>query len=389
MRVTTANIFGGIQRNLQNLAEDLHKVNASIASGQKYQSISDNPVEVGTLLGLNQEASQTSQFERNLEPALEWLQVTEATLSDINDLANASMTLAAQMATGTYNTAQRQAAAQQVQGYLEEVMQVGNTRFNGHYILSGYRTDTQPFAEGDWEVQAPVTYLRSGSTGVATSGGAYTGSASRSYVVEILSDGGAGVGTYQVSTDGGQNWTTPAVIPAGPVDLGDGVAVTFSGKWLSGDRFSTAVYRPMEYQGDAHNLEIAIAPNSSMVVNTVGSTAVGGDQDADDLFQILAKFKSGLESNDLTVIGDSLEALGEYQDNLNSIVAGLGASQERVTLKQDMYSNLKIELAEEISARGDTDLVEAANLLTTKEAAYEAALLASSKVMSLSLMDYL
>ena len=47
MRVTTPTIFNGIQNNLQNLAEDLQRVNASISSGKKYQSISDNPLDVG------------------------------------------------------------------------------------------------------------------------------------------------------------------------------------------------------------------------------------------------------------------------------------------------------------------------------------------------------
>jgi flagellin-like hook-associated protein FlgL len=389
MRVTTAAIFGNIQKNLQDLAGELQRVNASIASGQKYQNISDNPVEVGALLGLNREARQSSQFERNLEPAQEWLRVTEATLSTINDLVTASAAVATQMATGTYNAAQRQAAAEQIQGYLEEVMQTGNTKINGHYILSGYRTDTAPFAPQDFAIQEPVVYLKAGSTGAVTSGGTYTGSSSRTYVVEIVNGGGAGVGTYKVSSDGGQTWSSPQTIPAGAVNLGDGVQATLSGVWESGDRFSIAVYRPIAYQGDTHDLEMAIAPDSTMVVNTIGSTAVGGDGEPDDLFQILARLKSGLEANDLKVIGDSLAALRVYQNQLNSIVAGLGAAQERITVKQETYATLTSQLEKEISTRGDTDVVEAVNLLSTKEAAYQAALLASSKVMNLSLMDYL
>jgi len=389
MRVTTAAIFGSIQKNLQDLAGELQKVNASIASGQKYQNISDNPVEVGALLGLNREARQASQFERNLEPAQEWLRVTEATLSTINDLVTASAAVAAQMASGTYNAAQRQAAAQQIQGYLEEVMQTGNTKINGHYILSGYRTDTPPFAARDFEVQEPVVYLKPGSTGAVTSGGIYTGSSSRTYVVEIVEGGGVGSGTYKVSADGGQTWSAVQTIPAGAVNLGDGVQATLSGTWESGDRFSIAVYRPIAYQGDTHNLEIAIAPHSTMVVNTIGATAVGGDGEPNDLFLILARLKSGLEGNDLKVIGDSLVALRDYQKQLNSIVAGLGAAQERISMKQETYTTLTSQLEKEISQRGDTDVVEAVNLLRTKEAAYQAALLASSKIMNLSLMDYL
>jgi flagellar hook-associated protein 3 FlgL len=121
----------------------------------------------------------------------------------------------------------------------------------------------------------------------------------------------------------------------------------------------------------------------------VGSTAVGGDQGSNDLFQILAQLKSSLEANDPDEVGGSLDKLRSYQTHITSILAGLGASLDRVGMKENIYSSLKNELTQQISDRGDTDLVEAVNLLQTKENAYQAALLSSSKVMGMSLMDYL
>jgi flagellin-like hook-associated protein FlgL len=389
VRVTMPTIFNSIQGNLQNLAEDLQRLNISIASGRKYQSISDSPLDVGVILGLAQEGSQTVQYERNLETAKGWLSVTESALQNITEIVRASAALANQMATGTYNAAQRQAAAQQVQGYLEEVMQVGNTKFRGQHILAGFRTDTPPFIEGDWQVQSPVMHLKPGSTGTAVAGGVYTGAASRTYLVEVASGGGTGLGTYQVSMDGGQSWTNPAVIPAGPIALGDGVEVTLGGNWMAGDRFSIPVYRPIGYQGDTHNFEIAIGPQNRLVVNEVGNTAVGGDQGDNDLFQILVQLKSSLEANDPAEVGAYLEKLRSYEAHITSLLAGLGASLERVTMKESVYGSLKEELTRQIADRGDTDVVEAINLLKTKENAYQAALLSSSKVMGLSLMDYL
>ncbi len=389
MRVTMPTIFSNIQSNLERLAGDLQRVNASIASGQKYQSISDSPVDVGAILGLTTEENQTTQYDRNLETGKTWLSVTLSSLQDITDIVRVSMALANQMATGTYNASQRQAAAEQIQQYLEEIMQVGNTEIGGEHILAGFRTDTAPFLEGDWQVQPPVMHLNSGSTGTAVPGGVYTGTASRTYLVELVSGGGTGVGTYRFSVDGGQSWTAPAVIPAGPVALGDGVEVTLGGTWVAGDRFSIPVYQPITYQGDSHNFEIALGADSRMVINEVGSAAVGGDQGDLDLFQMLAQMKSSLEANDPAEVGVSLEKLGSYQAHITSILAKLGASLDRVAIKEEVYATLKNELTRQISDRGDTDLVEAANLLKIKETAYQAALLSSSKVMGMSLMDYL
>jgi flagellin-like hook-associated protein FlgL len=389
VRVTMSTIYTSIQSNLQRLAEDLQMINASMASGKKYQSINDSPVDVGAILGLTQEESQMVQYDRNLDTAKSWLSTTLSALQNITDMVQTSMALANQMATGTYNASQRQAAAQQIQGCIEEIMQVGNTELEGQHILAGYSTDSPPFVEGAWAVQSPVMYLQSGSTGTAMPGGTYTGDASRTYLVEVVSGGGTGVGTYRVSVNGGQTWTTPAVIPAGPVALGDGVEVTMGGTWVAGDIFSISVYRPIEYQGDTHDIEIAIGSQSRLVVNEIGSEAIGGDLGSNDLFQILAQLKGSLEANDSEEVGASLERLRAYESHITSILAGLGASLDRVAMKENISGYLKDELTKQISDRGDTDLVAAANLLSAKETAYQAALLSSSKVMEMSLMDYL
>lgn len=389
MRVSMPTIFSTIQDNLQRLAEDLQKINISIASGQKYQDISDNPLDVGELMGLNTETGQISQFQRNLDTGKNWLAVTESTLQDIEEIVRGAMTLANQMATGTYTAAQRAAAAQQVQGYMEEIMQLGNTRFQGQYILSGFKVDTQPFVAGDWQIQAPVLNLKPGSTGSVTSGGAYTGSASRTYVVEIVAGGATGSATFRVSQDGGQTWSAETVTGMGVAVGTDGVLADFSGDWVAGDRFSISVNQPIVYQGDEHSREIGIGPQSRLTVSQVGGTALGGAGGQPDVFQMLAQLKSSLEANDPQRVGSSLESLRSYQSHLTGILAGLGATLNRVSIKNEVFDTLKEELTAKMSAKGDTDLVAAINALKTTETAYQAALLASSKVMNLSLLDYL
>jgi flagellin-like hook-associated protein FlgL len=389
VRISMPTIFANIQGNLQRLAEDLQRINISIATGRKYQTISENPLDVGAIMGLKADAGQISQFQRNLETARNWLAITETTLGNINDIVRGAMTLANQMATGTYNAAQRAAAAQQVQGYLEEIMQLGNTRFKGQYILAGYKIDTQPFVVGDWQMQDPVFNLKPGSTGSITPGGAYTGEVSRTFVVEIVTGGATGAATFRVSEDGGRTWS-PENATGAAVALGaDGVLADFSGDWVAGDRFSISVQRPILYQGDEHTLEIGIGPQSRLAVSQVGSAAIGGTGDVLDVFQMLGRLKSSLEANDPQGVGASLEELRSYQAHLTGILASLGTGLNRVEIKNGVFVTLKEELISNMSAKGDTDLVDAVNALKSKETAYQAALLASTKVMNVSLLDYL
>jgi flagellar hook-associated protein 3 FlgL len=383
-------MYNFMQTQLQRLTDELTEISASVSTGRKYRKISDNPVDVSAMMGLGAESSQVDQYGRNLNTANNWLTATETALTNINDIVSSTMALANQMATGTYDAAQRASAAQQVQQYMEEVMQIGNSQFDGKYILGGYKTDSPPFTEGNWTIQSPKMQLQSGSTGAATSSGTYTGASSVTYLVQIVDAGATGTATYEYSQDGGRTWSTTAATSATPVAIGSqGVQVAFSGNWVAGDRFTIAVNKPITYQGDQNSLELNIGRDSRMTVNVVGSRAVGGAGGANDLFQIMADLKSALEANDANQAGASLEALQGLQDNLTSNLAGLGASLNRVSIKQDTYTTLKEELTSNLSNLGDTDLIQAVSDLESKKNAYQAALVASSKTLGMSLMDYI
>ncbi|MFZ5453222.1 MAG: flagellar hook-associated protein FlgL [Thermodesulfobacteriota bacterium] len=393
MRVSLTSVYSNIESRLDKITEDLQYINATISTGRKYQKISDNPVAVGSLMGLNMDSSKVTQYKSNLDTASDWLTATESTLESINTLIISTASLAEQMATGTYTAAQRAAAAEQVQQYMEEFMQMGNTEFAGHYLLSGYKIDTAPFTMQDFAIQAPDMSLKSSSDGAATSSGTYTGASSVTYIVEIVSGGATGSATYRVSEDGGQTWSSAATTGAGPLALGtDGVEVSFnagSTNWVEGDRFTISVYRPITYQGDDNTLELSIGANSRLAVSQVGSEVLGGDGGSNDLFQIMADLKSALEANDSSKVGESLEELTSYQEHLTSVMSNLGAALNRVETKQNTYDALQEQLTQNIANKGDTDLVEAANALASKQLVYQAALQTSTIVMQLSLLDYL
>lgn len=393
MRVSMPTMYGNIQTQLQRLAEELQNVSTALSTGRKYQHISDNPVEVGALMGLNGESSQVTQYKSNLDTANSWLSATETSLTNINTLVSSTAALAEQMATGTYTAQQRAAAAEQVQQYMEEMMQMGNNRFQGQYLLSGYKIDTEPFIMQNFAIQQPEMHLQSGSDGAATSSGTYTSTSSATYIVEIISGGATGAATYRVSEDGGQTWSATNTTAAGPLAIGtDGAEVSFnpaSANWVAGDRFTISVYQPISYQGDDNTLELGIGRNSRLAVSSVGSEAVGGAGGANDLFQIMARLKSNLEANDAGEVGARLEELRNYQARLTTVIAGVGAALNRVDVKQNAYDSLQEELTTNIANKGDTDIVEAATALSTKQLAYQAALQAATKIMSMSLMDYL
>lgn len=400
MRITMPTIYSHIKRDLQRLAGEMQQVNETIASGRQYQNIYQNPAETTDILRYSTDLRQLSEYQRNLKVAENWLQGTESTLQQVSDLVSVVKAMANQMATGVYNAADRAAAAQAVQEWLEEIMQAGNININGQYLLSGYQTDTPPFVTGDLEIASPIARLQPDSsyTGVVSASGTYTGTTSMTYVVEITQGGAVGQATFRVSEDGGQSWTTDPsfVTRTAPTPIWStrgyqGVAIAFSdsGNLSAGDRFLIPIRETVVYQGDEHSIEIGMGRNSRLTVNLVGNDALGGSGGEHDLFQILARLKSYLEANDITGIGETLAELDGAQSNIVAQQAELGARQERVRIKQEIFLNLHDELTSQLSETEDTDVVSAMTTLRTKEVAYQAALLSSTRVMELSLLNYL
>ncbi len=110
---------------------------------------------------------------------------------------------------------------------------------------------------------------------------------------------------------------------------------------------------------------------------------------ASNLFTYLIDLKEALENNDVSGIQDSLGNLVSASDYINDKIAHFGAKTNRLDIKKYIYSELKLSSKAKLSDIEDTDLAEAILNLKTKEVAYQAALTAASKVMQLSLADFI
>lgn len=92
-------------------------------------------------------------------------------------------------------------------------------------------------------------------TGAVTISGAFTGTASRAYTIEILTEGAADTATYRVSLDGGTTWddnsgagysasTVAADVGGGTTPAGLQVDFTNSGTLRVGDKFTFDAFHP-------------------------------------------------------------------------------------------------------------------------------------------------
>jgi flagellar hook-associated protein 3 FlgL len=157
----------------------------------------------------------------------------------------------------------------------------------------------------------------------------------------------------------------------------------FSGNHTDTPPFALEPDGSIRYQGDNHPFAIKTEGGSTLTI--------GGDGDAvfSKIFDTLAGFEQALRDNDLGEITHAMDALDSDFEDLNSRITAVGSKMTRLDMKFTIYQELKINGTERLSEIEDADIIAAITHLEQMQLSYQAALSSSSKLMSISLLDYL
>ena len=107
------------------------------------------------------------------------------------------------------------------------------------------------------------------------------------------------------------------------------------------------------------------------------------------LIHVIGKTLTPLGNNDATEIQASIQGLDDSFEEIQRLVADLGGRMNRVDRAIDGLESLEIELLKQESELRETDLEEAITRLANLQVTYEAAMLANSRILNLTLTDYL
>jgi flagellar hook-associated protein 3 FlgL len=146
-------VLSGLQANSQRENQALQQ----IGSGQKLNSLSDDPAAAASLVNIRMNSSSDTQYLQNITSLTGPLQVAGSALSSVVEALTSAQTLGVEGANGTNNTQNRQAIAQEIQGIQKEILGLANTSYDGQYLFSGTATTTQPYV-ADASSPSGVTY---------------------------------------------------------------------------------------------------------------------------------------------------------------------------------------------------------------------------------------
>ena len=141
----------------------------------------------------------------------------------------------------------------------------------------------------------------------------------------------------------------------------------------------------VQYNGDSHDFQIQVGPQESL---EVGKNGQGLFIDS-NFFDSLIRLKEAIENNDPAAMQQEATRLQGVEDFFSAQVSDIGIRQSRILEKQDILKGLKLNFQNQIDDLENADMVQAILEVKERQNAYEVALAASSKIMEVSLLDYL
>ena len=146
-RITQGMMNIQLLRNLNNNLGRLEKLQDQMSTGRRINKPSDDPVGISFSMRYRTELSVNSQYQRNVDSAVSWLDYTDTMLDQAGQVLHRVREIAIQAANGTNSEQSLDAFKSELEQLYEQMVNIGNSQFNGKYVFNGQRTDVKPFPD--------------------------------------------------------------------------------------------------------------------------------------------------------------------------------------------------------------------------------------------------
>ena len=332
MRITNNMLTNQFLYNFNNSLTKVSDLQEQLSSGLAINKPSDNPVKAVRSLTFKTDLSTNEALAQNASDAASWMSTSDSAMTSAENVLQSIQSLIQSVAV-PHPTIAYSAAATQLNGYINELVNLGNTQISGRYLFAGQKDKTQPFT---------TTNNANGSISV-TYNGTYDGQG-----------GVANAGTIMMK-----------VSPGAPDPLRDKINV--DGLGLFGA--INAAGQPKLFQ-DLQQIYGDLT-NNPLPPSVPNPNGVSVSQLSADLGLLSNVAGTGDEDHLLT----SQTALGSRQSVYQTISTRLTADQ--VTIKSDLSANQDLDMS-----KASIDFQSAQNV-------YNSALAVGAKILPQSLVDYI
>ncbi|MBO5490024.1 MAG: flagellar hook protein [Desulfovibrio sp.] len=201
---------------------------------------------------------------------------------------------------------------------------------------------------------------------------------------------------YSYSTDSGSTWITATAVTSGDGKLHMPVPSGYVDVDATDNSSAIGVGAQILVRPHRADLNLEIMKDTYIPINNVGKDIFGGEYDGkpvlpedEDLFGMVGDFIAYLENNNQEGCQRTLARIASVQEHILTECARIGGLENRVSTAADVLSFQKVDQEERLSYIEDIDLTELLNKLTRQQLTYQTVLQSSSKIMQMSLADYI
>jgi flagellar hook-associated protein 3 FlgL len=144
-RVTQSMLNSQMLRNLNNNMLRMDKLQNQLSTGRRINKPSDDPVGISFSMRYRSELSANDQFTRNLNEANSWLNYADTILGQTGDILQRTRELVIQGANSSNPESSLDSIKSEVEQLYDQLVNSGNSKFNGKYVFNGQMTDLIPY----------------------------------------------------------------------------------------------------------------------------------------------------------------------------------------------------------------------------------------------------
>jgi flagellar hook-associated protein 3 FlgL len=393
---TLLNIYSNIGFALNQHAETITRLQEQISTGSRINRASDDPSAAYRVLGLNSEKRLLENYIDNMQQASDTLEISYGIIDEIKSAVSNEKVHLTQIVSDTYSALGKEQLIEEVNDVLEQVFALANTRHTNQYLFGGDDTNSAPYvAERSNGEITSVTYEgNSDSRSVEVASGLETKVFfvgedifcldSRDDPVFFGDDTGAAAGTSTSSVRGYVWLTVTYNDTSGKYELSiDGGASTVA---VEGDTSNLAVT-------DSQTGRVLYVDGSNITATGTNVVSVPGTY---DIFDTLISLRDTMRnesdfSSDIVgqLISDSISALSELEDLLVAKSTSAASKVGFLESLKNTLDNIKFGTEDETANLQQADVTQIALDISRSEILYQMSVSVASKLMSLSLLDFI
>lgn len=144
MRVTNNMITGNYLYSLNKSLERQNTIQEQLSDGKAIHRASDDPIKAIRALRFNTSLGGNEQYTQNLKDAVSWMDTTDGALQDISSITARAKELAIKAVSPNPSEGFK-AIASEIDGIINQLVQIGNSKLGDRYVFSGQKDKTEPF----------------------------------------------------------------------------------------------------------------------------------------------------------------------------------------------------------------------------------------------------